>query len=72
MNIRLTTGLIIRKGPDFYVGKVMYGTELRWSWRPWDAWWTRNREDAEEIARITGGDLWLFNPVAGQLKEVER
>lgn len=72
MNIRLATGLIIRKGPEFLVGTVLYSTELRWSGSPWDAWWTRNREEAEDIARVTGGDLWLFNPVAGQLKEVER
>ena len=72
MNIRLATGLIIRKGPDFLVGTVLYSTELRWSWSPWDAWRTRNWKEAEDIARVTGGDLWLFNPVAGQLKEVER
>ena len=72
MNIRLATGLIIRKGPEFLVGTVLYSTDLRWSGSHWDAWWTRNRKDAEEIARVTGGELWLFNPVAGQLKEVER
>lgn len=68
MNIRQKTRLIIRRGPDYLVGRILYTTEFRWSGSPWDAWWTRDREEAERIARRTGGDLWLFNPVAGQLR----
>ncbi len=70
MNIREQTRLIIRRGPDFLVGRVLYSSELRWSESPWDAWGTRIRKKAEKIAQATGGDLWLFNPVAGQLREV--
>ena len=69
MDIRTKTCLIIRRGPDFLVGRIMYSTEYRWSSSPWAAWRTRDREKAERIARQTGGDLWLFNPVAGQLRE---
>lgn len=72
MNIRTATTLIIRRGTDFLVGKILFSTEFRWSDSPYDAWSTRNREQAERVARITGGDLWLFNPVAGQLREVKR
>lgn len=68
MNIRQQTRLIIRRGPDYLVGKILYSAELRWSASPWDTWGTRSREQAERIARATGGDLWLFNPIAGQLR----
>ena len=47
----------------------MGGPELRWSTCPWDAWWTRNPEEAQQVARKTGGDVWLFNPVAGTARE---
>lgn len=72
MNIRSKTQVIIRRGPDFLVGTILYSTDLRWSASPWDAWGTRDMEKAEKVARKTGGDLWLFNPVAGQLREVMR
>ena len=65
-DIRLKTGLIIKRGPEFLVGRIMGTSELKWSDSPWDAWRTRDREAAE---RVTGGDLWLFNPVAGQIRE---
>jgi len=68
MNVREKTCLIIRKGPDFLVGTILYSTDLRWSISPWDAWGTRSREQAEKVARVTGGTLWLFNPVLGQLR----
>ena len=72
MNIRKATRVIIRRGTDFLVGTILYSTDLRWSVSPWDAWGTRDMQKAERIARSTGGDLWLFNPVAGQLREVRR
>ena len=72
MNIRKATRVIIRRGPVFLVGTILYSRDLRWSASPWDAWGTRDMEKAERIARKTGGDLWLFNPVSGQLREVVR
>jgi hypothetical protein len=72
MNIRESTCLIIKRGSEFLVGRVLYSNKFRWSIYPWDAWKTRNRTRAENAARTTGGDLWLFNPVAGQLREVVR
>ena len=71
MNIRKQTQLIIRRGQEFLVGTILYSTDLRWSSSPWDAWGTRDREKAEKVARVTGGDLWLWNPVAGQLREAK-
>ena len=70
MDIRLCTQVVIRKGSEFLVGYVLYSKELRWSISPWDAWMTRDTETAGKLTRVTGGELWLFNPVAGQLKKM--
>ena len=67
--IRKATGIIIKRGAEFLVGRIPYSTEFRWSRSPYDAWKTRDRESARKVARMVGGDLWLFNPVVGQLKE---
>jgi hypothetical protein len=69
MNIRLETGLIIRKDNEYLVGRVIYTGELRWSLSPWDAWKTRVRANARSIADKTGGEIMLWNPVAGQLRK---
>ena len=72
MNIRRHTCLIIKRGNEYLVGRILFSTEYRWSLSPWDAWTTRDWEDAETEAKQTGGDIWLFNPVAGQLREARR
>ena len=69
MNIRMKTGLIIRKDGEYLVGHVLYSGELRWSLSPWDAWTTRIRAKARTVAERTGGEILLFNPIAGQIKE---
>lgn len=71
MDIRAETCLVIRRGGEYLVGKIMGGPDLKWSTSPWDAWRTRDREDAEDVARATGGDIWLFNPVAAQIREAK-
>ena len=71
MNIRLCTVLIIKRGAEFLVGRIPYSLEFRWSTSPYDAWRTRNREQAAAVAGLLGGDLWLFNPIVGQIKEVQ-
>lgn len=65
-DIRRKTGLIIRKGNLFLVGTILYSTDLRWSASPYDAWITRNVEAARRVADKVGGEIWLFNPPAGQ------
>lgn len=67
-DIRKKTCLIIRKNGEYLVGRIIYSTDLRWSWSPHDAWMTRNRELAEDLARKTGGIVMLFNPVVNQLR----
>lgn len=68
-DIRKQTGLIIRRGNEYLVGFILFTRELRWSISPWDAWRTRIRANARSIAEKTGGQIMLFNPVNGQLRE---
>lgn len=70
MNVRLCTVLIIKRGAEYLVGRIPYSMELRWSRSPYDAWKTRERETAAKVARRVGGDLWLWNPISGQLREL--
>ena len=70
--IRQATVLIVRRGAEYLVGRIPYSTEFRWSRSPWDAWGTRDRGSAQKVARMLGGDLWLFNPVVGQLREAKK
>ena len=72
MNIRLCTVLIIKRGAEYLVGRIPYSLEFRWSTSPYDAWGTRNREQAAAVAGLLGGDLWLFNPIVGQIREVKQ
>ena len=71
MDIREETRLVVRRGQEYLVSRILDSTEYRWSTSAWDAWGTRRRAKAERMARRTGGELWLFNPVAGQLRRAE-
>lgn len=70
MDIRRATCIIIRKNGEYLVGTILYSTDLRWSWSPYDAWRTRRKEDAERVARKVGGEMVLFNPIVNQMKEM--
>ena len=69
MNIRAYTRLIIRKDGEYLVGCQVGTHHLVWSISPWDAWSTRRREDAERVISRVGGELILFNPIAGQIRK---
>lgn len=71
MDIRKYTCLIIRSGTMYLVGRILYSTDLRWSENAWDAWHTRNIEAARMVARRIGGTVMLFNPISGQLREMD-
>jgi hypothetical protein len=71
MDIRRQTSLIIRKNGEYLVGRVIYSEELRWSGSPWDAWRTRIRAKARSVRDKVGGEIMLWNPVTGQMKETE-
>ena len=71
MDIRLHTGLIIKKDGKYLVGKVLDSNILRWSDSPYDAWKTRIRAKARSIAEKTSGEIMLFNPIAGQERKAD-
>ena len=72
MNIRKCTVLIVKRGAEFLVGRIPYSLEYRWSKSPYDAWNTREKDKAQMVARRVGGDLWLWNPIAGQLRQMDK
>ena len=69
-DIRRQTCIIIRKHGRYLVGRSRMDNELKWSWSAYEAWRTRDRENAEEIARATGGIMVLFNPIVNQRKVI--
>lgn len=54
VEIREATRLVIKRGNEYLVGLIVGGPELRWSLSAYDAWWTRNPEEAQMVARKTG------------------
>ena len=68
MDIREATGLIIQKNGEYLVGRIIFSTDMRWSGSPYDAWRTRDKAAAEQVARKVGGIVMLFNPVARQMR----
>ena len=68
IDIRTKTCIIIRKNGEYLVGRILGSTDLRWSIYPHEAWRTRNRAKAEEIARKTGGVTMLFNPITRDMR----
>ena len=66
-DVRKATRLIIRKNGEYMVGRILYSRELRWSTSPNDAWWTRDMEKAEDMARKLGGIVVMYNPVVNQI-----
>ena len=69
-DIRTKTCIIIRKNSEFLVGYIVYSDELRWSVSPYDAWKTRDREEAAEVARKVGGVMVLFNPIVNHRRVI--
>lgn len=69
-SIRAETALIIQRDNAFLVAAVL-GVP-RWSSSPYDAWKTRKREAAERVAKAVDGNILLFNPIIGKIKEVTK
>ena len=65
-DINRFTRAIVRRNGEYLVGRILYSKDLRWSRNIYDAWQTRNVEEAEAWARKTGGITMLFNPVSGK------
>ena len=67
-DIRKKTCLIIRRNGEYLAGRILGSKDLRWSIYAHEAWRTRDRDKAEEIARRTGGIVMLFNPIVRQMR----
>ena len=68
MDIREKTCIIIRKNGEYLVGKILGSNDLRWSLYAYEAWRTRDRRLAEEIARRVGGITMLYNPIINEAR----
>ena len=66
--IRRKTCIVIRKNGRYLRGRSLLTHELMWSWSIYEAWKTRDRAEAETVARTTGGVMVLFNPILRQTK----
>jgi len=66
--IRKQTCIVIRKNGQYLIGTILYSDELRWGYSVFDAWRTRDLEEARSVARVTGGIMMLFNPIIGKTK----
>lgn len=69
MDCRQYTNLIIKKDGEYLVGVIAGTRILRWSNSPYDAWITREPENAARVSDLVGGQIMLFNPVVGQIRE---
>ena len=67
-DIRRETYIIIRKHGLYLQGKKWLEDDLLWTWSAYDAWRTRDRGKAVDVARETGGVMVLFNPIVNQKK----
>lgn len=70
MDIREQTCIIIRKNKLFLQGKECFTNKPKWTQYRHQAWRTRNKGKAAEIAKKLGGAMVLFNPVADQVKVI--
>lgn len=70
MDIRKETCIIIRKNKLYLQGKECFTNKPKWTQYRHQAWRTRKRELAAEVAKTVGGVMVLFNPVADQTKVI--
>lgn len=68
-DIRKKTCLIIKNGNFYLVGWNYFYKRPNWSVSQYDAWRTRDVDAAKRVVAKTGGKLFLFNPIVGQIKE---
>ena len=66
--IRKKTCIIIRKNGRYLKGWDMIVNGVEWTWSSYETWKTRDREEAESVARATGGIMLLFNPILNRTR----
>lgn len=67
--LKQATVLIIRRGNEYLIARIFGSRDLRWGISPYDAWSTRRPADAKKVQAKTGGEIMLFNPVTGTMRE---
>ena len=65
-DIRRQTAIIIEKDGEYLIGFSLF---LRWGSSYFDAWRTRDVNAAQMVASKIGGNMMLFNPIAGQIRK---
>lgn len=70
MDIRLLTRCVVKKDGKFLQCVSIFRGEILWSDSPWDAWQTRQKDDAYKVAWKVGGSVHLFNPGVGKTVEM--
>lgn len=64
-DIRRKTTLVVEKDGEYLMAFNFF---LRYALSPYDAWQTRDVEAARMVADRIKGNLMLFNPVVGQIR----
>lgn len=64
--LKKSTCLIIERDGEFLVSASWFG--VKWSVSPYDAWSTRDKMTAFKVAWKVRGRLFLFNPIAKQIR----
>lgn len=68
--LKKQTCVIIRKNGEYLGSRILESPELRWTTSPYEAWKTRDKDKAKEIARRTGGVTVLWNPIVRQMRVI--
>lgn len=71
MDIRKETVLIVRKGKQYVQTVSVITSGTIWTTCQYDAWRTRDINEAIRQARDVDGEIWLFNPIIGTLRPAD-
>ena len=70
MDIRRMTCLVVKKGNEFVVCRQAGTGIIKFTTSPWEAWSTRIRANARSVAEKIDGEVFLFNPIVGQIRKM--
>lgn len=71
VNIDSYTGFLVRIG-CYYLVAVVSKKVMRWSTSPWDAYLIKDETAARDVAEVVSGHIVSFNPITGEVKEIEK
>ena len=67
VDIRCYTRVVIEKDGQYLFCVSEITREPEWRHSPWDAWYTRDADEARTVARVLSAVPVLFNPVVGKV-----